>query len=344
MNSNGIILSVGTICLLSTTAFAGQDVLNISKVSTFEKFPASLADALAIENLSLQDPFLIEPASFAEAGESKLHYALRRIETPDIGPYSFDTFVDQSSIVSLDLVGILGLNVYYGTSSFGWGQESFHFSNEGWFGKDTYALGMDKLGHTYATYIYADYFTQRIAHSTDNLAGAAVTGALLAFGVQTSVEVFDGFSSDYGFSKDDLIADGIGAGFSVLRNTVPGLADKLDFRMEYINKGSLTDFNLFNDYTGQKYVLALKLSGFEQFENTPLRFVELQAGYFARGFTPAEKASGAELRREPYVAIGFNLQELLDATPLKDTTAGLAAHRTLEYIQVPYTYAATTQN
>jgi hypothetical protein len=179
---------------------------------------------------------------------------------------------------------------------------------------------------------------------TDNLAGAAVTGALLAFGVQTSVEIFDGFSSDYGFSKEDLIADGIGAGFSVLRNTIPGLAEKLDFRLEYINKGALADFNLFNDYTGQKYLLALKLSGFEQFEDTPLRFVELQAGYFARGFTPAEKAAGAELRREPYVAIGFNLQELLDSTPLKDTTGGLAARRTLEYIQLPYTYAASTQN
>jgi hypothetical protein len=341
MKSEGIISVLASLFMLSSAAFAGQEAVDLSQ---FEKFPTSLADAIAVENTATQKSILIQPAAFAEPGESRLHYALRRIETPDIGPYGFDTFVDQSSLVSLDLIGILGLNVYYGTGSFGWGESSFHFSNEGWFGKDTYALGMDKLGHTYATYIYADYFTQRIAHNTDNLAGAAVTGALLAFGVQTSVEIFDGFSSDYGFSKEDLIADGIGAGFSVLRNTIPGLAEKLDFRLEYINKGALADFNLFNDYTGQKYLLALKLSGFEQFEDTPLRFVELQAGYFARGFTPAEKAAGAELRREPYVAIGFNLQELLDSTPLKDTTGGLAARRTLEYIQLPYTYAASTQN
>ncbi len=343
MKTEAALFSMGTLLLLSTAACADQPAFDFSKISQFEKFPV-FSDVTTSVNLPAAPPYRIEPAAFAEPGESRIHFALRRIETPDIGPYGLDTFLDQSSLVSLDLIGILGLNIYYGTSSFGWGKTSFHFSNEGWFGEDTYALGMDKLGHAYSTYLYADYFTQRIAHTTDNRTGAAVTGALLAFGVQTSVEVFDGFSSDYGFSKEDLIADGIGAGFSVLRNTVPELANKLDFRMEYINKGSLSDFNMFNDYEGQKYVLALKLSGFEQFEETPLRFVELQAGYFARGFSPAEKAAGAELRREPYFAIGLNLQELLDATPLKETTAGLAAHRTLEYIQVPYTYAGTTQN
>lgn len=71
--------------------------------------------------------------------------------------------------------------------------------------------------------------------------------------------------------------------------------------------------------------------------------MELQAGYFARGFTVQEKAQGADARREPYVAIGFNLGELLNQTPVKNTLPGLFAKRAFEYEHVPYTYAATTQ-
>ncbi len=46
------------------------------------------------------------------------------------------------------------------------------------------------------------------------------------------------------------------------------------------------------DYSGQRYLLALKLSGFERFSRTPLRLVELHAGYYARGFTKEEEDLG----------------------------------------------------
>jgi Predicted periplasmic lipoprotein (DUF2279) len=341
MKRFGLLAIFGSIIIFSDLAVAGEKANNLHKIGD------ALFDASQLDNYGLDyapNPYVITPASFAAADEGRIAYALRRIETPDIGSYNLNRFTDQTAIVSLDLVGILAANTYFGTSSNNWGKSKFHFTNEGWFGKDTYALGMDKLGHAYGTMLYADYFTQRIAHSTDDLAGAAVTGALLGFGVQSSVEFFDAYSQDFGFSNEDLISDAVGAGFSVLRNTVPGLARKLDFRLEYGFDGKLADFSPFNDYKNQKYVLALKLSGFEAFEDTPLRFVELQAGYFARGFTAQEKAQGADARREPYVAIGFNLGELFDTKPIKDTVPGLFARRTLEYIEVPYTYAATTQN
>jgi hypothetical protein len=68
--------------------------------------------------------------------------------------------------------------------------------------------------------------------------------------------------------------------------------------------------------------------------------VELQAGYYARGFTDDEREDGDELRREPYVAVGFNLQELFGHS---DSTVALMAQRGLEYVQVPYVYIATSQ-
>jgi hypothetical protein len=89
-------------------------------------------------------------------------------------------------------------------------------------------------------------------------------------------------------------------------------------------------------------VLALKLSGFEEFEETPLRFVELQAGYFTQGYTDAERDAGVDQRREPYLAVGVNLNELLGEAPeVRDTLPGLAASRAFEYLQIPYTYIPT---
>jgi len=114
--------------------------------------------------------------------------------------------------------------------------------------------------------------------------------------------------------------------------------------MEYLPSGHGDGFRPVSDYAGQKYLLALKLAGFETFEDTPLRFVELQAGYYARGFTDEEEANGAERRREPYVAIGFNLQELFDSDARGAAGPALIARRSLEYVQVPYTYIATSRD
>ena len=285
---------------------------------------------------------LVEPAAYTEQ-ESFLHFALRRIEANGVGDYGVGTFFDQSSDVWVDFTGILAHILYKELTADYAGHKSFHFEDEGWFGKNTYSLGMDKLGHAYGGFIYADYFTQRITHSRGDAHGAGITGALLSFGVQGVIEITDGFASEYGFSNEDLMANALGAGFSALRTTIPGLAEKVDFRMEYdpwVN--NQTEFQPFNSYTNQKYLLAVKLSGFEQFEDSPLRFVELQAGYFARGFGHKGSPPTGELRRVPYFAIGVNLAELFNVEPVRDTVPALIAQRAFQYFQVPYTYAATT--
>ena len=297
---------------------------------------AALAAALAPSS------FLIAPAAYATPEESFLSSAVRRIETSSIENYSAATFFNQSGDVWLDLSGVMAGLIYNELTAEGAGHKQFHFEDEGWFGKDTYSLGMDKLGHAYASYLYAEYFNQRISHSRSNAEGAGITSGLLAFGVQAVVEVTDGFSSVYGFSKNDLIANGVGASLSMLRSTVPGFAEKIDFRMEYdpwVN--GVSTFSPYNDYSNQKYLLALKLSGFEQFEDSPLRFVELHAGYFARGFGAKGEPAIAELRREPYVAIGMNLAELFNVAPVRNTLPAQVARRAFEYIQVPGTYVAT---
>lgn len=213
-------------------------------------------------------------------------------------------------------------------------------------------MGMDKLGHAYSTYVLAEFFADGIEKQSSQARSASYTGAILAMGLMTYVEVFDGFSKDHGFSHEDLLADAAGALFSVVRRSVPGLREKIDFRLLYTPSRStwraLSCFpaphcdrdgkavrSPITDYSGQRYLLALKLSGFERFSRTPLRLVELHAGYYARGFTKEEEDLGEPLRRRLFFGAGLNVSELL----FSRRTSGLrgAGKWALQYLQVPYT-------
>lgn len=295
-----------------------------------------------LRDLGTRETIRIEPASAVADFADAVHYNLEKVDVSTFSNYSASTFFSQSRAIIWDIAAIYGGVTYFGLNNWEWGSSGFKFESEGWFGEDTKYGGMDKLGHAYTGYILTEYFSQRIAHEVDDPNGAIITGAILGMGVQTYIEIFDGFSGGHGFSYEDLIADGIGVGFSILRNTVPEFGEKVDFRLEYM-QSDYSDFAPVTDYAGQKYVLALKLAGFDDFEDTPLRFLELQAGYFTRGYTDAEREADVPTRRQPYVAIGLNLNELLNETPteVQDSTLGLAASRAFEYIQVPYTYVPT---
>lgn len=292
----------------------------------------------------VEDTVRIEPAYGEHDLAESIRYNLERLDVTGYADYGADRFLDHSGAIIWDVAAVYGLTTALGLSNWEWGTASFRFENEGWFGNDTRHAGMDKLGHAYSGYLFTEYFTQRIAHTSEANSSAVISGAILGMGVQTYVEFFDGFSGGHGFSYEDLIMDGVGVGFSMLRSTVPGLAEKLDFRMEYLPSHHADGFSPVADYSGQKYLLALKLSGFEEFRDTPLRFVELQVGYFARGFSDEERAAGEDRRREPYAAIAINLNELIGASPANGTTAGLAASRAVEYIQLPYTYVPTSSD
>lgn len=249
----------------------------------------------------------------------------------------------QTKSVGWELGALFAGITAVGVRDWNWGSSSFKVNSEGWFGRNTGSLGMDKLGHAWTTYVLTDFLTDRINRGAAAGSEAEATAFILSMGLMTYVEVLDGFSVDHGFSYEDIVMNGLGAGFSVLRRKVPGLREKLDFRLEYLPSGNIDGFHPITDYSGQKYVLALKFAGFDGAEKSLLRFVELHAGYYARGFTEAERERFEPLRREPYVGIGINLSELLlGGKSVRDRKPARIARRVLEYIQVPYTYAATS--
>ncbi len=302
----------------------------------------------------IRQPFVenIEPdaTSLAAHGEMPkasvpLSFDSAVAPTSDLGLYSgyetydFERFANQSMSIPLEMTGVFGATVAMGFKDWDWGSSTFHFSDEGFFGKDTKNGGMDKLGHAWSAALISDFFVDRIRENAGDPSGAAITGAALSMGVMTVIEVMDGFAGDHGFSPQDIVFDILGAGFSFIRNTYPWLKNKLDFRMEYVPSGNHGNYSPWSDYSGQKYLLALKLAGFESLADTPARFFEFQLGYYARGFTRKEKNKGIPKQRQVYVAIGINLQELLFGryTP-QEPMLKTYGRRVFEYVEVPYTY------
>ena len=214
--------------------------------------------------------------------------------------------------------------------------QSFHFQNEGWFGKDTKALGMDKLTHAFNAYIMADFLQHRIEKRTGGPDGTgAVTAALLSSALQFYSELWDAHKVTSGFSMQDVAFNSLGAGFSILRNSVPGLRDKLDFRLLIVPNNEIYTFKGKGHYAQQRYLFALTLAGFKGLEHSPLRFVELHAGYYGKNFTAKDKAAGRLPQRKLFFGIGLNLKELFFKSP--KSRVGRWAGSGLDYIQIPYT-------
>jgi hypothetical protein len=290
----------------------------------------------------------------ADAEAADTSHATTVFKTPAAPPqelasldadYDVERFLAHVSAIRYETLGIYGGTFALGFADWDWGSSSFKVHSEGFFGLDTANGGMDKLGHAWGAAILTELFTDAIRYRADDPRGAPTTGFLLSMGVMTTIDIMDGFSAGYGFSPEDIVADFAGAAFGFLRSSYPELEEKLDLRMEYIPSGNVEGFSPHSDFSGQKYLLALKLSGFEEFEDTPLRYLELHGGYYARGFTAEEKAEGKDKRRELYAAIGINLSQLLlSGAEVRNSHFGKVARTTLEYVQVPYTYMPTKRD
>ncbi|EIZ78495.1 hypothetical protein WSK_2939 [Novosphingobium sp. Rr 2-17] len=74
---------------------------------------------------------------------------------------------------------------------------------------------------------------------------------------------------------------------------------------------------------------------FHQLESSPLRFVDLQLGYYASDFLLSDRAAGKDPKQHLFVGLGLNLGELMFG---RSTSGfGRAAYSVLDYVQVPYT-------
>lgn len=213
----------------------------------------------------------------------------------------------------------------WGLATWDYGSAGFNMGNEGWFGLDTKYGGADKFGHLWSTYAFADALTSLYKSWGYAPRKANLYAALSSWSVQLAMELGDATSETQGFSWEDMTMNTLGALTSVLMQRYPELDRKIDLRVEYVFNVPVD--GIFDDYSNHYYSMVLKLDGFDTLENTYLKYVELSAGYYTRGFGEPDE----EPVRSVFAGIGFNFSRLLFQNGWKKTG------RVLEYIQVPYT-------
>ena len=206
---------------------------------------------------------------------------------------------------------------------------------EGWFGRSTRNLGVDKIAHAYSAYIISELLYGRIKRKVGEAPGIELTAAALASGIMLWSEAFDSIEPTSGWSWEDVAFNSLGAGFSVMRNSVPGLEDKLDFRLLIQPNEDIYTVKGKEHFRQQRYLFAMKLAGFKAFKQTPLRYVELHLGYRANDFLNEDRAAGVSPKRHVFAGIGINLKELLFKNAR--TRKGRAVGEVLEYFQPPFT-------
>ena len=204
---------------------------------------------------------------------------------------------------SLVITGIAA----WGFTQWNWGTESFHISSEGWFEKESKTGGSDKTGHLYMTYLLSRVFASRMEDRGYTLEESSFWGAVSGLTARTLLELGDA-TSPYGFSKEDWIADAVGAGLAYWIRANPRVDDFLDVRIEYWPKNNSEGrSDLTTDYSNMRHLIAFQLSGFEAIQDTPLRFIEVQAGFYSRGYRSYDTMSESQ---HAYVGIGISLSAL----------------------------------
>lgn len=222
-----------------------------------------------------------------------------------------------------------GVVMLWGTAFWDYFTTKPVMGDEGWFASDTKYGGADKLGHMYSTYLWSLGFSSLFEYWGMKEEDSMLYGPLTSWVFQGLMEVGDSFSTTQGFSYEDMVMNTVGAAFYYVREKYPEVKRKVDLRLEYI-----PDFNsnvdLFTQYNSMKYLFALKFSGFDSMEETPMKYFELQLGYYTRGYSEHENYESKE--RVGYVGIGINASEVLKAMGWVKTS------KVLNYYQLPYTY------
>ncbi len=206
---------------------------------------------------------------------------------------------DDTSAVNrkrLNFLIIGGTAAYAGTMTglyFAWykdyPQSSFHFTRDGneW-------MGVDKLGHATTS-----YWVGRIGYHALRWSGvrekhAVWVGGSMGLILLTTVEMFDGFSAEWGFSMADMLANVAGTGLFIgqqlgwkeqrfLLKFSYHPTEYAQYRPDVL--GSTTIERALKDYNGQTYWLSGNISAFLRNESKFPKWLNVALGYGAKGMT-----------------------------------------------------------
>ena len=252
---------------------------------------------------------------------------------------SFDSWPRDKKVAALNIATVSTIATI-GIVGWDYGSHSFRTANEGWFDSDTPYGGADKLGHAYTCYALASVYNRIYKDWGYSDNDAILIGAANSLLTMSLIEIGDGFSASEGFSWQDEVMNTVGVGMAYLRHRFPAVRERVAFRWEWFPSPAARSgdrFDVFTDYSGQKFLLAFKLDGWLRTGNPILKLLDIQVGYYTRGYVSGDDDYFNGKHRFGFVGIGLNMTYILERL------TGNRASGVFDYIQVPYTYVPTSR-
>ena len=227
-------------------------------------------------------------------------------------------------ILNYSIIGMYGISMTWLYSQWyeNYPHSSFHFFND-----NSEWEQMDKFGHLWDAYNIAKPLMHCYRWAGYDEKKATLYGAGVAFLFQTTVEIFDGFSSQWGFSSGDMMANTGGvvlfAGQQLSWHE-QRMVLKYSFHQTKYSKynpqllGSSLPENILKDYNGLTCWLTINPKSFFKSSFFP-RWFSLAFGYGAEGMTGGKENPPMvdgntipkfERYRQYYLSIDFDLARI----------------------------------
>lgn len=197
---------------------------------------------------------------------------------------------------------------------------SFQFKND-----NSDWLQMDKGGHVYSSYHLGRMSTEMLAWSGVSKKDQLLYGAGYGFVFLTAVEVFDGYSAEWGFSWGDVAANATGTALYVSQELLwneQRIIPKFSFHTtHYANQrpellGESVSEQILKDYNGQTYWLSVNLHSFAKSSKIP-NWLNLAVGYGAEGMLSSGKSTNESILhstndrfRQFYLSLDVDLSKI----------------------------------
>lgn len=213
---------------------------------------------------------------------------------------------------------IVGLNQLWYAN---YPRSNFHFINDNkeW-------LQMDKAGHLFTTYHIGRFGSEMMQWSGTTKQHQLIYGAGLGFAFLTAVEVLDGFSSQWGASPGDVIANASGTALYVSQELIwkeQRVTPKFSFHTTQFSRlrpdvlGHSLNEQILKDYNGQTYWLSANLYSFSKGSKIP-KWLNIAIGYGADGMISGNSNKNSLiLSPKPEIFRQFYLSLDVDLTKIK---------------------------
>ena len=232
--------------------------------------------------MNLKDYFFLSVLfafSFQSFSQSKIESFLTPSDTLNKKRQN-TVIVTETALASATL---LGLNQLWYAD---YPRSKFHFIND-----NNEWLQMDKVGHMYSAYHLGRFGAEMLNWSGADQKKQLIYGAGLGFAFLTAVEVLDGYSSEWGASPGDIIANATGTGLYVSQELLwkeQRIIPKFSFHTtQYASMrpnllGKSLNEEILKDYNGQTYWLSVNVHSFAKESKIP-KWLNVAFGYGAEG-------------------------------------------------------------